>query len=185
MTFEIVGALPVAFVAPEPNAFPGRLGFSPAPGRWRVGDALQPDELLDGDLAALCDCGTTVLVVLLEQEEMSRIGLARLLDRARSASLEVLWFPIPDGTAPSDLGATVRLVGRILERLRSGRTVVVHCHGGIGRSGTIAAATLVASGSEPGQALESVREARLGAATAPGQEEFVYAFATAWAQRSR
>ncbi|HEX9289481.1 MAG TPA: protein-tyrosine phosphatase family protein [Anaeromyxobacteraceae bacterium] len=184
MTVEMVAGPPVAFVAQEPSTFPGRLGFCPAPGRWRAGDALQPDELVDGDLAALCDCGATVLVVLLEEEEMSRIGLARLLERARSASLEVLWFPIPDGAAPSDLGAAVRLVERILERLSSGRTVVVHCHGGIGRSGTIAAATLVASGSEPGTALERVREARPGAATAPGQEEFVYAFAAAWAQRS-
>jgi protein-tyrosine phosphatase len=137
--------------------------------------------MLDEDLRSLCACSTTVLVVLLEDEEMRRSGLAELRDRARSAGLEVLWFPIPDGTAPTDLVATARLVARILERLTDGRTVVVHCHGGIGRSGTIVALCLVSAGVEPGRALEIVREARPGAATAPGQEQFVYDFAAAWA----
>jgi CheY-like chemotaxis protein len=34
---------------------------------------LEPGRLLDEDLAALCDCGTTTLVVLLEEWEMARI----------------------------------------------------------------------------------------------------------------
>jgi protein-tyrosine phosphatase len=179
MTVEIIAGVPLALVEQEGHTLTGRLGFCPAPGRWRLEGALEPDDLLDGDLHALCGCGTSVLVVLLEEAEMARIGLGRLRERAASAGLEVLWFPIPDGTAPSDLDATVRLVDRILERLASGQTVAVHCHGGIGRSGTIAAVTLVAAGCGPDRALELVREARPGAATAPGQEEFVHAFAAA------
>jgi protein-tyrosine phosphatase len=68
-------------------------------------------------------------------------------------------------------------VARILEHLATGRTVVIHCEGGIGRSGTIAACCLVAAGQDPVRALELVREVRYGAATAPGQEEFVHEFA--------
>jgi protein-tyrosine phosphatase len=95
-----------------------------------------------------------------------------------------LWFPIPDSAHRSRLDSTSRVVVRIVERLTAGRTVVVHCHAGIGRSGTIAALCLVASGVEPARALDLVREARPDAATAPGQEEFVYAFATARWRRS-
>lgn len=168
--------MPVAFV---PLAAEGRLGFCPAPGRWRLDVTLEPARLVDDDLASLRGCGASTLVVLLEEEEMVRIGLAGLRKRASAAGLEVLWFPIPDGTAPSDVEATARLVDRILERLASGRTVVVHCHGGIGRSGTIVAACLVASGVDPARALEVVRDERAAAATAPGQEEFVLAFAEA------
>ncbi len=82
--------------------------------------------------------------------------------------------------APSDLEATSRLVARVLERLAAGRMVIVHCHGGIGRSGMITACALVGAGVEPGRAVEIVREARPGAATAPGQEEFVHEFGRAW-----
>ena len=52
---------------------------------------------------------------------MWTIGLGGLLDHARRAGLESLWFPIPDGTAPPDLDRVARLVGRILERLGAGR----------------------------------------------------------------
>ncbi len=137
--------------------------------------------MLVADLACLRDtCGEAVLVTLLEEGEMWTIGLGGLLDEARRAGLESLWFPIRDGTAPPDLDQAARLVGRILERLGAGRTVVIHCHGGIGRSGTVAACSLVAAGQDPRRAIELVREARPGAATAPGQEEFVHEFARAY-----
>jgi protein-tyrosine phosphatase len=180
MKAEPLAEVPVAFVPQDALALPGRLGFCPAPGRWRLDTALDRRSLLDDDLASLRACGTTTLVVLLEEEEMARIGLAGLLEHASRAGLEVLWFPIPDGTAPSDAESAAVLVERILERLASGRSVVVHCHGGIGRSGTITAACLVAAGADPVRALEVVRDERPGAATAPGQEEFVRAFGTAW-----
>ena len=170
-------AVPVAFLPQEAHGLRGRLGFCPAPGRWRFEPSLEPDRMLDDDLAALCSCGATVLVVLLEEDEMRRIGVAELRERATRAGLEVLWFPIPDGTAPAEFEDAARVVAMILDHLAAGRTVVVHCHGGIGRSGTIAALCLVAAGVAPERALELVRAARPGAATAPGQEEFVYGFA--------
>jgi protein-tyrosine phosphatase len=184
MKAEPIAEVPVAFVPQDALALPGRLGFCPAPGRWRLDTALDRRSLLDDDLASLCACGTTTLVVLLEEEEMARIGLAGLREHASRAGLEVLWFPIPDGTAPSDVESTVLLVERLLRRLGSGRTVVVHCHGGIGRSGAITAACLVAAGADAATALEVVREARPGAATAPGQEDFVRAFGASWRRRA-
>ena len=183
MTAGPTGDAPVAFVPKDALALRGRLGFCPAPGRWRMDVALEPGRLLGRDLASLRACGTTTLVVLLEEEEMARIGLAGLLEQARRAGLDAIWFPIPDGTAPSDHEATAGLVERLVDRLASGGTVVVHCHGGIGRSGTIVAACLVAVGAAPATALEIVRAARPGAATAPGQGEFVHSFAATWEGR--
>ncbi len=185
MTAEIIADSPVAFVPREVVELQGRLGFCPAPGRWWVDVTLEPRRTLEDDLASLRAWGTTTLVTLLEEEEMARIGLADLLEQARRAGLEVLWFPIRDGTAPSDLDSAVRLVEQIVERLASGGSVVVHCHGGIGRSGTIVAACMVASGVGPTTALEIVREARPYAATAEGQEEFVHTFAMAWGTRAK
>jgi protein-tyrosine phosphatase len=169
---------PVAFLPQQAHGLPGRIGFSPAPGRWPHDSRLEPAQRLGADLACLRDtCGAGVLVTLLEEEEMGRIGLGDLLDGARSAGLETLWFPIRDDTAPSNIGEVAQLVGRVLEHLAAGRTVVIHCHAGIGRSGTLAACCLVGAGVDPRRAIELVREGRPGAATAPGQEAFVYQFA--------
>ncbi len=171
---------PVAFLPQQAHGLPGRLGFAPAPGRWRLDVTLESERMLAADLACLRDgCGTAVLVTLLEEPEMWAMGLGGLLDHARRAGLESLWFPIPDARPPSDRRAAGRLVERILEHLAAGRTVVIHCLGGIGRSGTVAACCLVAAGQDPRRAIELVRGARPGAATAPGQEEFVEEFARA------
>jgi len=171
---------PVAFLPEHAHGLPGRLGFAPAPGRWPHDPRLGPDQTLEADLACLRDtCGAGVLVTLLEEDEMWRIGLGGLLDGVRSAGLETLWLPIADDTAPSDIVEAARLVGRILDHLAAGRTVVIHCHAGIGRSGTLAACCLVGAGADPRRAIELVREARRGAATAPGQEAFVHEFALA------
>jgi Cyclin-dependent kinase inhibitor 3 (CDKN3) len=176
--------LPVAFLPRDAHGLPGRLGFAPAPGRWRHDSPLEPERMLAADLAYLRQrCGAAVLVTLLEEGEMWRIGLGGLLDGASRAGLESIWFPIRDGSPPSDLGETERLGERILEHLAAGRTVVIHCHGGIGRSGTVAACCLVAAGQDSRRAIELVREARPGAATAPGQEDFVQEFARANGRR--
>jgi hypothetical protein len=48
----------------------------------------------------------------------------------------------------------------------------------------IAACVLVASGVAPRRAIEIVRAARAGAASAPGQEEFVHEFGRAYSGRA-
>ncbi len=60
----------------------------------------------------------------------------------------------------------------------------MHCLAGLGRTGTIAACCLVASGRSPADAIRAVRAARPGSVQNPAQEAFVVAFAAAWeAQR--
>ncbi len=77
---------------------------------------------------------------------------------------------------PADMEATRRLVARMLAAVQRGEIVVVHCWGGLGRAGTIAACCLVARGVLPARAISLVRAARPGAVQSPEQERFVREF---------
>jgi protein-tyrosine phosphatase len=57
--------------------------------------------------------------------------------------------------------------------LRSGGDVVVHCKGGLGRAGMIAARLLVELGMSPDQAIREVRRARKGAIETSDQEALI------------
>lgn len=168
----------VDFLAPASHGLPGRLGITIAPGKWRPGLDHESDDLVRDDLAHLRDrYGAKVLVTLLEEFETRKLAIPELLAVARRMRFRVLWFPIPDVTAPTDLPATAKLVGQVVDALTSGETVVVHCRGGLGRSGTIAACCLVATGRGPEEAIAMVRAVRPGAVEVREQEEFVTRFA--------
>jgi ADP-ribosylglycohydrolase len=55
-------------------------------------------------------------------------------------------FPIRDGSVPSDLVAFDAVVEHLAALVTRGEVVAVHCWGGIGRTGTVAAALLVRYG---------------------------------------
>jgi hypothetical protein len=157
-------------------ALPGRLGLARAPGRWSPGRHLDSDVRLRDDLKVIAsEQGARMLVTLLERSEIVQLG--NLRREARRAGLEWVHFPIPDMWVPSDVTATRRLVDRMLGALEGGESIVVHCWGGLGRTGTIAACCLVAHGREPRHAIAIVRSARAGALQSMAQELFVSEFA--------
>ena len=61
----------------------------------------------------------------------------------------------------------------------NGEDVYVHCKGGLGRAGTIAARLLVELGVSPKQAIADVRAARPGAIQTREQERYVHALSKA------
>jgi protein-tyrosine phosphatase len=166
-------ALRVDYLPREALPLPGRLGLTRAPGRWSAGRAVDSDLRLREDLAALAEVhGAKVLVTLVERQELAELGDLRR--EARRARLTWIHFPIPDAWVPSDVGATRMLVDRLLRALERGEDVIVHCWGGLGRAGTIAAACLVARGTAPAEAIAVVRATREGAVQTFAQERFVH-----------
>jgi ADP-ribosyl-[dinitrogen reductase] hydrolase len=89
----------------------------------------------------------------------------------------MLWFhlPIVDVSTPDESfeqqwdvrGSELRTL------LRSGRDVLVHCRGGLGRAGTIGARLLIEFGMEPATAIRQVRAVRPGAIETREQEKYV------------
>ena len=90
------------------------------------------------------------------------------------------WFhlPIQDMTEPnvSFDNAWAKIAPRILQTIKLGGNVLVHCKGGLGRSGTIAALILIEFAIPHGQGIALVRKARPGAIDIAEQEECVSQF---------
>jgi protein-tyrosine phosphatase len=151
-------------------ATPGRLGLTLCPGRR------DRDRSLDADLAALAAASVELLVCMLPADELERHGVADLPAAAERHGLRFVHAPVLDQGVPTPARAAA-LVRAIDEELRAGRDVVIHCLGGLGRSGTLAACVLVAHGLDPDAAIAAVRRARgPRAIESERQARFVRAF---------
>jgi len=81
-------------------------------------------------------------------------------------------FPIPDFDIPSDPPAFLMFVEDLAAKLQQGERVLVHCAGGIGRSGLVAVSTLMMLGTGRDDALLTVRSSMAGPET-PEQDDFL------------
>ena len=150
---------------------PGRLGMTLCPGRRDRARSL------DQDLDALVAAGTTILLSLVTQEELEWAGVSSLRAEAERRGIRFWHLPIPDQGTPS-LGEARALVSDLVAALGGGGYVVVHCMGGLGRTGTIAACVLTERGMTARDAIAEVRRARSPRAIEnPTQERFVAEFA--------
>jgi protein-tyrosine phosphatase len=167
------------------DGIPGRLGITFAPGKkdaagaapWR--DFLW-DRDLDADLAQLrTDWATDVVVSLMEEHEHAEVAIHDLYAAVERHAMRSVPFEIVDGSVPGDdeSDAFDRLIDDLHAELEAGRNVVIHCKGGLGRSGMVAACLLVRSGAGPDDAIDTVRSHRPGSIQTFAQEEYVQAFA--------
>lgn len=139
----------------------GRVGLSLAPGKR---DGFYWERDLGADIDRLvAHYRVTHLVCLLEEHELIDYGIPDLSREAERRGLVVERFPIRDVSVPPDLDQVTHLIERISGWVKAGQTVLIHCLGGLGRTGTIAGCFLVAQGFDPEEALDvlaAVRDAR-------------------------
>ncbi|MEV6966243.1 tyrosine protein phosphatase [Hamadaea sp. NPDC051192] len=140
----------------------------PVSGRLAVMSRPTGGDALVRALHGLRRKGVDALVCALTEGERDLLGLAAEPEIARDAGLAYIDFPIADFSVP-DLDDLAELAAKLAVRLRSGDFIVAHCRGGIGRSGIVAAAALIALGAAAEQAMELVSEAR--GVPAPETEE--------------
>jgi ADP-ribosyl-[dinitrogen reductase] hydrolase len=162
-------------------SFPGGgvLGVTFCPGK--KGDSVfgAPwDRDLQTDLQAIVDWGASTLVTLIEPHEFEMLQVNELGNKAQALGLGWMHLPIRDLDAPCERFEREWLTAgaEIVRRLRDGERVVVHCRGGLGRAGTVAACILVEAGREPRAAIKAVRGVRRRAIETPAQESYVLAY---------
>ena len=138
------------YPVPCPDAA-GRLALSACPPGGRR---------LASTLAAWAEGGIDDVVSLLTAAEAAALGVEGEAAACRACGLGFRAFPVPDFGVPSDAQAFTRLARWAAGRIGAGGGVAIHCRGGIGRSGTLAAAVLILRGHPPGEAVDAVSAAR-------------------------
>lgn len=157
---------------------PGKLGMTFCPGKTQE-KGFNGDHARDmaKDLDRMKNhYGMETIVTLIEKEEMESIKVTDLFDKCHERDIEVIWFPHKDRTAPVGLTGMHELVHMITDRLASGRNIIIHCKGGLGRTGTVAACVLVAMGWRPGAAISEIRRIRTYTIEKEEQEKYVYRY---------
>ncbi|MBV9637778.1 MAG: dual specificity protein phosphatase family protein [Methylobacteriaceae bacterium] len=117
-------------------------------------------EWLDDEMSGWRAEGIDAVVSLLQAEEVRDLGLECEADICRRAGMEFISFPIPDRGVPPSMAEAAALANGIVERLRAGQAVAVHCRAGIGRASLVAACTLVVSGSDSASAFDLIARVR-------------------------
>ena len=130
----------------------------------------------DVDLEKLRGDGFGVLVSLLcEETQPPRYDVGRV----HALSFERHNIPVGDFHPPT-VGQLEQFV-KLVSALPPGTKTIVHCQGGIGRTGTFAAAYLVAKGMAVPEAIAYVRKVRQHAVETPEQEAALKEFANRYA----
>ncbi len=166
------GPLHIDFVTVEGG---GAIGMAHCPGRCTVdarGRAWA--RRLDEDARAIRDAGVTAVLTLLDDAELSRLGVPGLGAALRQAGLAWVQWPLPDFGVPDAraLGNWDAVQVDMLGRVRAGQRVLVHCAAGLGRTGTMTAVMLQAAGIDARQAVRRVRDARPGTIETEAQLRF-------------
>lgn len=115
---------------------------------------------LEDEISLLYERGIEVIVSLLEASEVDELELQQESACCESQGILFLSFPIPDYGTPSSRNATIRFVEQLHELIQAGKSLVIHCRQGIGRSSIIAAAVLRLCGFSTEEAFHRIAVAR-------------------------
>lgn len=117
---------------------PGTLFLHSMPGRV---------EPLDTCWQALNDANVQGIICLNPMEEIKDKSpdYAEAID-TDSLPCELIHFPIGNFGVPEDKASFLKLAQTIATRLRNGENFLVHCKGGVGRTGTFASCVATALG---------------------------------------
>jgi protein-tyrosine phosphatase len=151
-----------------PVGVDGRLYLSSMPGRYRP---------FDRDLAQAEELGVTAVLCLNPRDEIelkSPHYHASLGDG--SHGWRVIEYAIEDFRAPRRDQQFVDFVEVVASQLQAGERMMLHCAGGIGRTGTVGSCILIALGLAADEALAGVRKSRAWPEN-KAQNEFVHWFA--------
>jgi ADP-ribosyl-[dinitrogen reductase] hydrolase len=155
----------------------GIIGMTLCPGK-KIKSAISGvwNRDLDDDLEVVKSWVASALVTLIENHEFDQMSVTDL--SVKTESLGIAWYhmPIKDACTPDKRFISKwETFGPIMRHiLKNGVKILIHCQGGLGRTGMLAAQILVEFGMTPPDAINEVRRAHPGAIKTSEQEKYVY-----------
>ncbi|MGR8935289.1 MAG: cyclin-dependent kinase inhibitor 3 family protein [Gammaproteobacteria bacterium] len=162
--------LQIAEVRASPSH--GRIGITFCPGKHdRFAHTGAWERNLGIDLDSIAAWGAKLVLTLVEPAELAALKVPQLGHEIHRRGIEWRHLPIADYSVPTQAFEQRWIMqgGEIRQMLRNGDDVLVHCKGGLGRAGMIAARLLVELGMDAEQAIHAVRRVRKGAIETPAQ----------------
>ena len=164
----------------EPKGVSGKIILSCFPGR-KGNEISVNDQLFLDELKKFYQLNCSVIVSLVEDSEFEKMYNKKLFVR-QIYNNNLNWFhlPIVDLKAPDhkflDKWHTIKPL--LKNNLIHGKNIVLHCMGGKGRSGIIAAILLIEFGDSNKEVINIVRKKRKGAIETNEQEDFILLYRT-------
>jgi protein-tyrosine phosphatase/nicotinamidase-related amidase len=146
---------------------PGSIGLTILPGRKDYSRSIEED------LKQLKKNGINTIIPLITDDEFYHFGVSDLVKKYEELNFNVHRLPIMDQLVCSEKEMN-DIVNFLDDMIQDGKKVMIHCVGGLGRSGLVTASYLKYKGIKADDAIEVVRKARGPRAIESNvQEEFV------------
>ncbi len=110
--------------------------------------------------ASLRSSGVTHILSLLSEQDIAKLKLELESQWCENEGIHFSHFPIVDYSVPESSSEFLDKAKVLHEAISSGQHWLIHCHGGIGRSGMMAVAILIQEGYTPAEAIKKVSSAR-------------------------
>ena len=141
---------------------PGKVQFGAMSGNW--------ERDLKKDLMKIKKSGYDIVVSLIEAEEFEELQVEGLRDGlVEELGMSWHWAPIADFSTPHQ--SVNAKLNEILILIEEGKSVFVHCKGGLGRAGLVSAWILTHLGRTSFEAIREVREVRSPSAIETNAQE--------------
>ena len=145
----------------------GRLIFTPCPGTKGVDLATSVSELHQA--------GTDAIVTMMTDEELAKFEVDSLPDVVRQSDMTWFHFPVEDDAAPGEVFEQSWQAHKpeVLALIEQGKCVAIHCRGGSGRTGFMAAVFMRELGMDEVQAASLVKGLRPNSLKLPAHTQYL------------
>lgn len=144
-----------------------KLIFTPCPGTKGVSVA--------DSLTSFKEAGAQAVITMMTIDELIENKADALPSLCAESGMDWYHLPVEDGCAPEVpfVQAFALQKAILLDLIESGATMVIHCHGGSGRTGLMAAILMLELGYAPAQVKTQIQQIRPKSLTSPVQVNYL------------